>query len=235
MSPESGLKRKLDVLLVEDNPADSRFVRLALTSGANSEFAVTEAARLADALEALETGAFDIVLLDLGLPDSVGLATFSVLHARFRLVPVVVVSALADEATMRDAVRLGAQDYLIKGDFNAALLVRVLRHALERHRLLQQLERSLASVRTLLQTIEGAAHPESATSSLAMCGACKRVRAASGSWETVDEYLAPLVRAQLTYETCVDCVERIVAESADIEDDLTGPSTTQRSPSDRSN
>lgn len=203
----------LDVLVVEDNPADARFVRLALSPSGDVEFAITEAARLDDALAALATGAFDIVLLDLGLPDSRGLATFSVLHARFRLVPVVVLSALADEATMRDAVRLGAQDYLIKGDFNAALLVRVLRHAMERHRLVEQLERSLSYVRTLLQTIEGSAHPGSPEGSLAICGACKRVRAASGRWETVDEYLAPLVQAQLSYETCHDCVEKLAEEA----------------------
>src|SRR5258705_6759346 len=130
----------IDVLLVEDNPADARFVHMALTSSTRSKFAITGTERLADALEALETRAFDIVLLDLGLPDSRGLATFSVLHARFRLVPVVVVSALADETTMLDAVRLGAQDYLIKGGFDAALLVRVLGYTMERHHLLQKLD-----------------------------------------------------------------------------------------------
>jgi DNA-binding response OmpR family regulator len=213
MNGRSEPTQPLDVLLVEDNPADARFVRLALSSSGDADFAITETPRLEDALQALATGAFDIVLLDLGLPDSRGLATFSVLHARFRLVPVVVVSALADEATMRDAVRLGAQDYVIKGDFNAALLVRVLRHAVERHRLVQQLERTLTYVRALLQTIEGSAHPESPAGSLAMCGACKRVRAAAGRWETVDEYLAPLVQAQLTYETCHDCVEKLAEET----------------------
>lgn len=193
------------VLLVEDNPADARYIRLALTSIANSTFAITEAARLADALHVLETGAMDLVLLDLGLPDSLGLATFSVLHARFRLIPVVVVSALADESTTLDAVRLGAQDYLIKGAFDAALLGRVLRHAMERHHLLLQLERSLANVRGLRQAIEGSADPGEPAGPLAMCGGCKRLRAASGRWETIEEYLAPLVRAQLTHEACPDC------------------------------
>src|SRR5258706_2322449 len=97
----------IHVLLVEDNPADARFVRMAMTSNANSEFAIAESVRLSDALRALEARAFDVVLLDLGLPDSRGLATFSLLHARHRLVPVVVVSPLGDEATMLDAVPLG--------------------------------------------------------------------------------------------------------------------------------
>jgi len=204
----------IDVLLVEDNPADARFVRMALTSSGSSKFVITESARLADALHALETRAFDLVLLDLGLPDSRGLATFSVLHARFRLVPVVVVSALADEATMLDAMRLGAQDYLIKGGFDAALLIRVLRHAMERHLLLHRLERSLANVRRLLQAIEGSTHRGEAGVALAMCSGCKRVRAASGRWETIEQYLAPLVQAKLTYEGCPDCLPQLTDETS---------------------
>jgi len=213
MAAGTDTQERIDLLLVEDNPADARFVRMALTPSAQATFAITEASRLADALEALEARAFDIVLLDLGLSDSVGLATFSLLHGRFRLVPVVVVSALADESTTRDAVRLGAQDYVIKGDFDGALLARVIRHAIERNQLVQQLERSLTNVRSLLQAIESSASPDQPAGSFAMCGGCKRLRTASGRWETVDEYLAPLVRAQLTYETCLECLEQIVDES----------------------
>src|SRR5262245_61202388 len=96
------IKSKLEVLLVEDNLADARFVRLAmgLVSGVGIE--ITEVRRLDEALAALEKRSFDVVLLDLGLPDSHGLATFSLLHSRFRLVPVVVLSGLADDATMYD-------------------------------------------------------------------------------------------------------------------------------------
>jgi DNA-binding NarL/FixJ family response regulator len=204
----------IDVLLVEDNPADARFVRMCLTSSADPKFVITESARLSDALHALGTRAFDVALLDLGLPDGQGLATFSLLHARSRQLPVVVVSALADESTMLDAVRLGAQDYLIKGEFNAALLVRVLRHAMERHQLLGKLERSLGNVRSLLQAIEGSTHRGEPGVGLAMCSGCKRLRAASGRWETIEEYLAPLVQAPLTHEACQDCVTRIEDETS---------------------
>jgi len=154
MGPMMLPTRKLDVLVVEDNVPDARFVRLAMGLVTGVAIEVTEAKRLADALEALEQRPFDVVLLDLGLPDSQGLSTFSLLHSRFRDVPVVILSGLADDTTMFDAVRLGAQDYLIKGDFDAQLLVRVMRHAIERHRLLMQLSRSLGYVKNLLQTVE---------------------------------------------------------------------------------
>ncbi len=203
---------KLNVLVVEDNPADARFVRLAmgLVSGVSIE--VTEAARLADAIRALESRAFDVVLLDLGLPDSVGLPTFSVLHSRFRLVPVVILSALADDTTMFDAVRLGAQDYLTKGAFDAVLLVRVMRHAIERHRLVVQLERSLGYARSLLQRIARSSPPEEAPGMFIMCSWCKRLRDAAGRWEPIEDYLSANAEIPLTHETCPECITQIQDE-----------------------
>jgi CheY-like chemotaxis protein len=213
MSAMDEPKERFNVLLVEDNPADALFVRDALTRGFGSAIEITEAVRVSDALAALERHPFDIVLLDLGLPDSRGLPTFTVLHARFRLVPVVVLSALADETTMIDAVRLGAQEYLVKGWYDAELLVRVMRHAMERQRLLKQLEQSLANVKRLLQAIEGSGHRGGAAGALAMCVGCKRLSSASGRWETLDEYLAPREENPLTLSTCPDCLERMRGET----------------------
>jgi DNA-binding response OmpR family regulator len=207
-------QKRFTVLLVEDNPADALYVRDALARGFGSAIELTDAVRLEDALEALERRPFDVVLLDLGLPDSCGLPTFSVLHARFRFVPVVVLSALSDETTMIDAVRLGAQDYLVKGRYDAELLVRVIRHAVERHQLVSKLERSLANVRKLLQAIEGSRDRDAgAVGALAMCIGCKRLSAEPGRWETIDEYLAPREEAPLTQSTCPDCIERMRSEN----------------------
>ncbi len=208
-------RRTLSVLLVEDNAADARFVRLAMALVSGVSIDLTETARLDDALAALESRPFDVVLLDLGLPDSVGLSTFSVLHARFRLAPVVVLSALADDATMFDAVRLGAQDYLIKGEFDAALLVRVMRHAIERQRLVIQLERSLAYVRSLHERIEQAALSEEGSAGFAMCAWCKRLRDTSGRWEPIEDFLASREDSPLKHETCPDCIAKIRSETPD--------------------
>jgi DNA-binding response OmpR family regulator len=201
------------VLLVEDNPADALFVRDALTRGFGSALEITDVPRLADALAELGQRPFDVVLLDLGLPDSRGLPTFSVLHARFRSVPVVVLSALADETIMIDAVRLGAQEYIVKGWYDAELLVRVMRHAMERQQLVRQLELSLANVRRLLQAIEGSGRPGVPAGTLTMCIGCKRLSAEPGRWLTIDEYLAPREAVPLTQATCPDCVERMRGET----------------------
>lgn len=200
---------KLRVLLVEDDPPDALYARMALSSVWGPRLDVSEAATLGEAHRALEGGAFDVVLLDLGLPDSLGLSTFSVLHARFRHVPVVILSAMADEATTLHAVRLGAQDYVIKGRFDEALLARVVRHAMERHHLVAQLERSLAYVRSLLRESGHAAPAGGSEASPAICTWCKKLRAPTGAWETIEEYLAKSSDARLTEETCPDCVAQI--------------------------
>lgn len=201
--------RKLKVLLVEDHTPDAALVRMALSSGLQSRFVLKEVGRLSEALRVLEAEVHDVVLLDLGLPDSQGLATFSQLHGRFRGIPIVVLSSIDDDATTLDAVRLGAQDFLVKGKFGYELLARVIRHAIERQELLLQLERSLAYVRSLLHEAEGTRPSGEPGKMLAMCSWCKRIRDAAGRWQTIEEYLAPRSHSQLTHGACPVCVQQL--------------------------
>ena len=122
----------IHVLIVEDNPGDVRLVRERLAEVPDSPFQVEWADRLASGVERLSRGGVDVLLLDLGLPDSEGLETFSELHAVQPDVPVVVLSGGADEELAIQAVRAGAQDYLVKGSGGAQLLSRALRYAIER-------------------------------------------------------------------------------------------------------
>ena len=75
--------------------------------------------------------------------------------------------------------------------------------------MLQQLERSLAYVRTLLQEIEGTAYAGEPSGTLAMCAWCKRLRVTPMRWETIEEYLVPRAQAQLTHAACPECVKKI--------------------------
>ena len=131
MPPET-----LRILLVEDNPDDAELLRESLSEVASPHFELTHVPRLADALERLGGERFDAVLSDLGLPDSQGLATFARLQARAPDVPIVVLTGLDDETVAVRAVQDGAQDYLVKGQLSAGLLVRSIRYALERQRAL---------------------------------------------------------------------------------------------------
>ncbi len=133
------------ILLVEDNP-DDVFLIEALLAGVPDEVrpALATAGTLAGGLAAVAAGGVDLVLLDLSLPDSMGIETVRRFLAGGRATPVVVMTGLDDEAVAVAAVQAGAQDYLVKGAADARGLIRTLRHAMERHRLVRDLERARA-------------------------------------------------------------------------------------------
>lgn len=125
----------LDILLVDDNPADARLIKEMLVDAApDNRFSVRCAGRLDEALDAAASFRFDIILLDLMLPDSRGFDTFSSMHGRAGSVPIVVLTGLSDENLAARAVRAGAQDYLVKGQVDTPQLVRAMRFAIERKR-----------------------------------------------------------------------------------------------------
>ncbi len=120
------------VLLVEDSPGEADLVREMLSQTGASHFEIEHRVRLSGALARLRPGAFDVVLLDLNLPDSRGLQTFDRVNAQCPSVPVIVLTNQTDEEMANEAVRRGAQDYLLKQDTEASLLVRAIRYAIER-------------------------------------------------------------------------------------------------------
>lgn len=126
--------KPIKTLLVEDNPGDSRLIREMLAEARGVTFNLEYADRLQTGLEHLREGGIDVVLLDLGLPDSQGLETLSKIYAQALEVPIVVLTGLDDEMLGVQAVNRGAQDYLVKGQVDVNLLVRALRYAIERKR-----------------------------------------------------------------------------------------------------
>ena len=137
----------LDILLVEDNPGDVRLLREMLAGAEDDSFHVENTQSLAEGLDRLSRGGVDVLLLDLGLPDSSGLDTFSQVRACAPVVPTIVLTGLDDEEVGVRAVRDGAQDYLIKGELRRDLLVRAIRYAIER-------QRSEAEIRQLNADLE---------------------------------------------------------------------------------
>lgn len=154
----------LTVLLIEDNPGDARLITVLLDGspalGLRVDLQI--AASLAEGIERLRAGDIDVVLLDLGLPESSGLETVERLFvSASRVPPLVVLSGLEDEGVAVQALQSGAQDYLVKGRVDSAALVRALRYAVGRHRaeeaMNRQLEqaRELASERAIRRQAEG--------------------------------------------------------------------------------
>jgi CheY-like chemotaxis protein len=120
----------IKILLVEDNAGDARLVREMLTDGGVSPstvFDLTHVQRLNEALSSVNRNLFDIILLDLSLPDGQGLDTVDRMRNATLDIPIVVMSGLNDEAIAVKAVQTGAQDYLVKGHVDGYSLVRSLR------------------------------------------------------------------------------------------------------------
>jgi signal transduction histidine kinase len=131
------------VLLIEDNPADAELLGLRLEGSSDPTVAPVRllyADSVAAARRTLEAGAVDVIVLDLSLPDARGLEGLHQIRSEAPGVPVVVLSGMADEAVALDALRAGAQDYVLKPPPDGPTLRRILRYARERQQLLMELD-----------------------------------------------------------------------------------------------
>ncbi len=124
--------KPLKVLLIEDSPGEARLIKEMLAEVKGARFDLEHADRLSSGLERLAAGDIDVLLLDLSLPDSLGLDTFAWAQAQTPQVPIIVLTVLDDEEVAVRALREGAQDYLIKGQVDSNLLGRAIRYAIER-------------------------------------------------------------------------------------------------------
>lgn len=180
----------IDILLVEDNPADARLIHeLLRDDDSGIATRLHHVGSLGDGLRQLRTLNPDIVLLDLTLPDSRGFATFRTAHARAPAIPFIVLTHLDDAEHALKTVHEGAQDYLVKGDVDSRLLMRAIRYAIERKKVEEQLEQyaeelraknaqltdDLAMAREVQQALLPAGYPsfprgvEAASSALRFC------------------------------------------------------------------
>ena len=153
-------EKSIHTLLIEDNPNDVILLRRNLSTNQSDQFKLTVCENLKDGLLLIEQEEFDVILLDLSLPGSSGLETFTSVHTRTSTIPIIVLTGLADEEMAILAVRLGAQDYLVKDHVDHYLLVRAIHYAIERKkteaRMLQYQKqlRSLASELSLAEERE---------------------------------------------------------------------------------
>jgi two-component sensor histidine kinase len=123
------------ILLIEDNPADVEMIREMLSEVKGLPFDMVCADRLSAVKPHLEKGGIDVILLDLGLPDSQGLKTLTKLREQSGDIPVVVLTLIDNEETGLKALSEGAQDYLVKGQITGSLIARSLHYAVERARI----------------------------------------------------------------------------------------------------
>lgn len=204
----------LAVLVVEDNDYDARRIAKRVEASGTATFEVERVGRLDDALDAVDADAHDVVLLDLGLPDSAGLDTLTRFREAAPGMPVVVLTGLRDEEAALKAVREGAHDYLLKDHADTFRLVHVLRHAVQRSRRAAQAEAALAKLiddpgvpgtDALVRGLTNEARASSTYVINSLVQARQELQAGQGGHVPSDQ----AARAADAVETAVDAVERI--------------------------
>jgi len=144
----------IKILLIEDNPGDVRLIRETLSQAREATFSVQSAALLSEGLEQIGKGQIDLVLLELNLPDSQGLETFRKAYHQIPHLPIIILTGIEDEEMAVEAVRLGAQDYLVKGLVGVELLAPAIRYAIERQRVEEALKQSEKKYRHLIDNLQ---------------------------------------------------------------------------------
>lgn len=158
------MKNATRILLVEDNPADAVYLQRMLAKAKHGSFVVVHVTQLKEALIRLDEEQFDVVMLDLGLPDSEGLETLQRLRKKAPQMPIVILTGLNDELLQAQALHQGAQDYLVKGEPIETMVARAIRYAIERkaaEELIRKNEAEMAHlsrVSTVGQMAAGLAH-----------------------------------------------------------------------------
>lgn len=209
-STPSHVSFPLHVLLVEDDLGDADDVRRMLAEVGAANYDVVHVLRLEQVLAEIGRGGTDVVLLDLQLPDSArGDTVPAVMETCPPQTAVVVVSGAADLEFAALAIQYGAQDYVVKGAFDADLLQRVILYAVERQRLQRELrdkqEQELAALKALVP----------------FCTFCGKVRdRASNEWLTAEEYLARYAEVDATHGICRGCRHEQVATMIEANKDL---------------
>jgi DNA-binding NarL/FixJ family response regulator len=199
--------KPIKVLMIEDNLPDVLLVREMLKEVRVPRFDLCVADQLASGIERLRQDHHDIVILDLGLPDSQGLDTLRELSRQFPNVPILVMTGLADEDAAIKAVQEGAQDYVLKGTTDGKLFARSLRYAIERKLILDerdmligQLQEAIDSIKVLKQMVP-------------ICSYCKKIRNDEGFWEQLEAYVTEHTGSVFSHGICVECEKKVREET----------------------
>lgn len=200
--------KPINILYIEDNPGDVVIMEEMLSEEQSAACSLESADLLSAGLERLEKGEIDVVLLDLSLPDSHGIETFETVKNRTSGVPIIVVTGTDDKTLAVKAVQEGAQDYLVKGQMDAPILIRAMRYAIEREKLVVELRKALEQIKTLRGLIP-------------ICASCKKIRDDRGFWHQVEEYVGAHSEAEFSHGLCPACAKRLYPEvfSAHVKED----------------
>ncbi len=191
------------VLLVEDNRTVAQLLQETLLEANHARFQMTHVDRLSLAIDVLKRSRFDVILLDLSLPDSRGLDTVDRIQREARLIPIVVLTVTDNETIADEAIRRGAQDYLVKGQVDSRLVTRSIRYAIERKRSQREREKFIVELKQALAAVR------QLQGMLPICTSCKRIRDDDGYWTQIEKYISEHSSASFSHGLCPRCTHKL--------------------------
>jgi len=191
------------LLLVEDNPLDVALIKEYLAEKPPFQYDLMEADSLRAALSLLAHHDFDVVLLDLGLPDSSGLDTARRVITEYAETAILVLADAENDPIAQQAVRYGAEDYLEKNLLSSTLLCKSIHYAIGRKRVIQEKYDILSDLVLALEKIE---HLENL---LPICLGCKRILHEDNHWMNLEDYAHQVANRKVIRPICPDCREDI--------------------------
>ena len=198
----------LRILLIEDSAEDAQLVREMLEDR-GYDYVLKRTDRLSSGLRLLEEEFFNVVLLDLGLPDSAGFDALTQIRNQAPPLPIIILTGLSDEALAVKAISLGAQDYLVKGNFATDALYRSISHSIERQRLETERERLILELQEALSKVK------QLSGLLPICASCKQIRDDKGYWTQVEVYMSEHTEIDFTHTVCPECTKKLYPEYYD--------------------
>jgi len=190
---------QLNVLIVEDNPADRLLIKEYIAEKQRKSCNIQEAECLQAALDLLPHYDFDVILLDLQLPDSSGVDTVRKIIGEVPETAVIVLTGLQDEDTALQSVRYGAQEYLEKRHLSPTTLNKSIRYSIERKKGLQDKEDLLHDLNYALKRIAQLER------FLPLCISCKKILGEDGRWHTIEDYCYEGSIGKTGEHLCPDC------------------------------
>ena len=189
------------LLLVEDNDDDALLLCEYLGMSDSTKYDVTRTKLLHEATNCLTHHSYDVILLDLSLPDSFGFDTYLTISKQVQEVPIILLTGCNDQDLAVKAIQSGAQDYLIKGEIDHNLLMRSIRYALERGRLVREQKRLNHELREALENVNVL------SGLLPICACCKKIRDDKGYWSEVETYMKKHSDVSFTHGYCPGCYQ----------------------------
>ena len=186
----------INVLLIDDDSFQHLFVKSLLSVPSIYKFNYHSATTLIEAWEYMSSNNVDVLLLDLCLKESDGKDTFKQSYLRFPNIPIIILTGNNNDKLGLELVNMGAQDYLIKEQVSAILLIRSIVYAVERHSIIKKLNNAIDEIKTL-------------NGLLPICASCKKIRDDKGYWNVVEKYIEERSFAKFTHGICPDCIKKI--------------------------